>query len=79
MLTKTEARIMELLSDGLDHPQDALVDCLEDSLATRVNLKNHIFNLRQKLKPERRDVVCLSRGRGKPNYRLVALISMGDV
>ncbi len=56
--TKTEVKILKMLSDGLPHTRDELKTCMDDPLATNTNLKAHIHRLRGKLKMVGESIVC---------------------
>lgn len=72
-LTATEQCILTVLADGLRHSRDDLRACLWDELAATSSVKAHICNLRRKLRPAGRDVVCEYRY-GTFGYRLVRLL-----
>jgi DNA-binding response OmpR family regulator len=65
-LTPTEARILNLLSDGETHsPQEILVRCIDDELATLQAVYSAMNRLRRRishLMPEKR--IILTRGVG---------------
>lgn len=61
--TPTQARIIQLLSDGLPHKRDdVFAACIEDDLATVTALQLHISNLRPHLRARGEDIVCVVRG-----------------
>lgn len=73
--TKVEQRILYKLSDGDKHyREDIKADCLIDDLASNDTVSMHMGNLRKKLKPIGRHIVCEYANR-RIHYRLVALIN----
>ena len=73
--TQTEAAMMDVLSDGNRHTKEELHGCLPDELGSTNNIKVHISNMRKKLQPSGRDIVCISRGyRRSVLYQLVQLL-----
>ncbi len=56
--TPTEERILKVLADGDRHWYDKLLPCLEDPMSNRNNLQQHIYNLRQKLRKIKHDIIC---------------------
>jgi len=49
--TITEQRILNRLKDGNPHRAEELLGCIDDELASRMNLAHHIYRIRNKLKP----------------------------
>jgi DNA-binding response OmpR family regulator len=58
MYTPTEQRMLDLLSDGFVHTKEELKRCLWDELARIETVQVHISNLRKKLRPQGRDIIC---------------------
>lgn len=56
--TPTQRRIMHVLSDGLPHHRDEVLRCIDDPMASRSNVANHILLVRRKLRPLGHDIVC---------------------
>lgn len=61
-MTPTEQRIMSLLEDGFRHSVKELQDLIDDDLAQKTAIANHISRLRKKL-PEGYQIFCVSEGR----------------
>lgn len=55
--TKTEQRIMDLLSDGYTHHRKEILKLLPDDNASMSMVCDHIGNVRRKL-PNGQDIVC---------------------
>lgn len=70
-LTPTEARLCEVLSDGLSHRVEELEECCGDSDA----LPTHLSNLRRKLEPAGRTVWRINE-QGVVFYRMMRLTSI---
>ena len=68
MLSPTEQRLMDLLSDGLPHTKKEMVPCLADPLGGETNVKTHLHNLRKKLLPRNEAVLCVIVG-GRIKYQ----------
>ena len=58
--TPTEARLIEVLSDGKVHPRLELVDYLPDPLSSYDALKMHLGRLRKKLQAKDEDLVFVA-------------------
>jgi DNA-binding response OmpR family regulator len=71
--TPIEGRVLEVLSDGLSHPRQELLDCLQDDQAARTALQMHVSRIRKKLRPQGQDIVCEVKGYGI-YYRHVRLL-----
>lgn len=56
--TPTEQRILDLLEDGLPHSRKDVIACLNDEMATRLNLNPHLTHLRNKLRPLGQTIIC---------------------
>ncbi len=57
--TPTEERILKVLADGDRHTyEEMLKECMEDELATRSNLRQHVYNLRAKLRLIQHEILC---------------------
>jgi DNA-binding response OmpR family regulator len=57
--TRTEKRLLAVLSDGKAHPRHELMACLNDELSERVVLRVHFSQLRKKLRPLGQDILCV--------------------
>jgi hypothetical protein len=57
--TPTEARIFEILSDGLPHRREDLHKCLPDELSALSALRPHLTRMRDKLQPKGFDILCV--------------------
>lgn len=68
--TPTEQRIMEVLYGGFPHTREELEACLNDEMATRYTIGQHLFNIRKKIRPRGLDIVYRD---GK--YRYVRLLA----
>jgi len=75
--TPTQARIMEVLSDGERHSLEELHECLTDYRVTIPTIRVHICHIRKKLLPNRQDILSVNRG-GRRFYQYVRLISTAD-
>lgn len=60
-ISKTQARMLEVLSDGRDHTREELHACLDDQLSALSAIQFHIYCLRKVLKPIGQDIVCFNR------------------
>lgn len=67
---------MDLLSDGLPHfKEEILAKCLWDEDGGTTNVRQHMANLRKKLRPIGQDIVCVTNGnRYKNRYQHVILL-----
>ena len=70
MLSPTEQRIMDLLSDGLPHTKKEMVLCLADPMGGEDNVKPHLHNLRKKLLIQNEAVLCVLVG-GRVKYQFL--------
>jgi DNA-binding winged helix-turn-helix (wHTH) protein len=70
--TPIEARIIQVLSDGMAHTRQELHQCLDDDLSRLSSIQFHISNIRRKLRGRGEDVVCVLDGTIK--YRHIRLI-----
>ncbi len=73
-LTATQTKIITLLADGLPHTREELFACLPDDMGNLDNVKQHISNIRAKLKPRGEDVVSRLVN-GKWSYQHVRLLA----
>lgn len=69
--TPTEQRMLKILSDGFPHHKSELQACLYDEEST---IRQHIYNIRAKLRPRGEDIVCELRLHGI-HYRHVRLLA----
>ena len=67
--TPTQARMMQVLADGLPHKRSELIGCLYDTMGDAANVGVHITYLRRKLKAQGLNVIC--ERTDKVYYRLV--------
>ena len=67
--TPTQRRIIDLLKDGQPHKRDEVRQCVDD-LASLETLKQHLIELRKKLRPHGYDVICQILNRGY-HHRLI--------
>lgn len=75
LLTPTEQRIIDLLSDGYPHHRLDLMKLLDDDMTSWKTLAVHVYNIRRKIRPTGRDVITeLVNPRAHPHYRLVRLL-----
>jgi len=72
--TPTQQRILNVLSDGLPHPVDELVRCLNDDLSTRRHVSPHLTALRKLLRYRGETIACIHNHR-TPCYMHVRLLS----
>lgn len=70
--TVTEQKLLDVLSDGMPHALSALVSVV-DEYTEKGTVQVHIFNLRRKLAPHGRDIVCRE---GK--YRMMRVLASAD-
>lgn len=61
--TRTESKILRVLSDGLQHTKQELEECMDDKLAGRTAMNVHLHRIRKKLKPLDQLIVCEWRSR----------------
>lgn len=73
ILTATEQRIFNLLSDGRPHTKEEIHTCINDELAPVSAIANHISRMRKQLRVHGKDVICSYRG-GVTKYQLVRLM-----
>jgi hypothetical protein len=74
--TPTEQSILAVLADGLPHPPDEIKAAIDEdnpSMVAITNLRNHISNIRKKLRPKGHTVVCEIHNR-TVHYRHVRLL-----
>lgn len=73
-LTKTQLRILHVLSDGLPHSRQEIHACLPDELSSMAAIQPHIVEIRKRLRPRGEDVVC-EIGNKAISYRHVRLLA----
>lgn len=76
--TPIERKLLDMLSDGRPHHRAELHALAWDRQDRLQNMQIHISNLRKKLRPKGRDIVCEVRKAGLPlgtSYQLVRLLS----
>lgn len=71
--TRTERTILAVLSDGMPHPRQQLIDCIPHGQGDRTNVNWFLHRIRQKLRKKRHDVICEWRSR-QVYYRHVILL-----
>jgi len=71
--TRTEKKIVNLLSDGLPHTREEVHDCLWDEEAPLTAIQMHISRIRAKIRPRGEEIVCELRHR-TIHYRHVRLL-----
>jgi hypothetical protein len=72
--TPTHQRILMLLSDGLPHSLQELMECTDDGeFCSRKNIHTHLSMLRKKLQPRGEDIMCRRSGKDFL-YRHVLLV-----
>ncbi len=72
--TPTEEAILKVLSDGVAHTIRELRACLSDEMAVTSTVHVHLKNLREKLKANRQDIICIYQFGKAPLYRHVVLL-----
>ncbi len=72
--TKTETKILELLSDDRAHTREEIHSCLPDELGELGNIHTHIMNIRKKIRPIGQDIRYEQLGT-KRYYRLVRTLA----
>jgi len=81
LLSVTQVRILELLSDGKRHAPLEIHEAstkLNDDLARPASIRNHITAIRKVIQPKGYDILCAKGWRTGYLYRLVMLISNDD-
>ena len=73
-LTRTQAKIMNLLADGLPHTREEVFACLVDELTALTTISTHIYNLRLKLRHRGHDIIA-RKVNGRWSYQQVRLIA----
>jgi len=71
--TPTQQRMLNLLSDGLPHSREAMLECLQDEQVCSTAHTPHLLAIRKKLRPKGEDVICEYIKR-RPYYRHVRLL-----
>jgi hypothetical protein len=71
--TKTELRMLRVLSDAAPHTRRELFACLWEQDAPLSNIRAHISNIRKQLMPLGEDILCVYFDR-QIQYRHVKLI-----
>lgn len=57
--TPTQARILQLLSDGRPHMREEIHECLDDDLAQLSAIKRHLSDMRKHLHPIGETIACV--------------------
>jgi hypothetical protein len=60
--TKTQAKILALLSDGLPHRRDDMVLAVFDQHEEKLALQMQVSLLRKILRPQGEDILCVVQG-----------------
>lgn len=72
--TKTELRMLEVLSDGYPHTRLELFACCGDQLSdARSTVLVHIANIRKKIRPIGEDIDCCIKNR-KIHFRHIRML-----
>ncbi len=75
--TKTEGKMLQILSDGLAHTREEIFSCLPDDLGRLSNIRKHFTNIRKKIRPIGQDIICELKDR-RICYRHVRLINRSE-
>lgn len=73
-LTPTERKLAALLADGQPHTRREIHALICDSLDPLSNIRQHVCNLRAKLKGQGQDIDCVLLG-GHICYRQIVLLT----
>lgn len=71
--TPTQQRMLKLLSDGMPHSKEAMLECLQDELCGPTDHARHIAGIRMKIRLKGEDIICEYVKR-RPYYRHVRLL-----
>lgn len=74
VFTKTQTRLLTLLSDGVPHAKQEMRDCLYDDMGALSNVHFHVTCIRKKIRPAGYRIMIQFQGR-TPLYCLVKAIS----
>jgi hypothetical protein len=77
LFTPTETILMNILADGMPHSRKDLIAALPNDQSDFTNLSTHLSNIRKKLAPYGRLVICEIYNR-TVHYRQVRHINCGD-
>lgn len=77
-LTSIERRLFDCLGDGEPHDPKELIPLLEDELADKTHLQDHLRGLRNKIRILGEDILAQSFGR-RIAYRRIILITTVNV
>lgn len=72
--TRTEERILALLSDGVPHTRKEIHQLLWDDRGPLANIQQHLSNMRKRLRPVGKEIVCELVNR-RICYRMVRLLN----
>ena len=75
--TPIEQAMLDILDDGQPHPLKELHACLYDTMSPLKNARNHVSNIRRKLRPRGRDILVQFIDH-KINYRQVRLLGPAE-
>jgi hypothetical protein len=73
-LTPIQARMLQLLSDGLPHSRESLLECLQDDHPEPTAHAKHLAAIRLKIRLRGEDIICEYRKR-RAYYRHVRLLN----
>jgi hypothetical protein len=68
---------MYMLSDGLPHRIEELHTCLYDDLGATINLLMHFTRMRKRLRPQGRDIACITINKSS-TYQLVRTLASAN-
>ena len=71
--TPTQARLFNVVSDGLPHQRAELLEAMQDSESTYRAVAVHMVAIRKVLRPKGQDIICELRNR-RIYYRYVRLM-----
>lgn len=72
-LSPIQQRMLQVLSDGLPHSREAMLECLQDDQCSLTGHLAHLTAIRKVLRLKGEDVLCEYRQR-RPFYRHVRLL-----
>lgn len=75
--SKTQQKMMTILSDGRAHTRDELKSCLWDELAQISALQPHLTKIRKQLNPRGEDIICVFKDR-RICYQHVRLLASAN-
>ena len=75
--TKTQLKMLAVLSDGMPHSKEELHACLPDELSSLEAVETHLCYIRRHLRPKGQDIICEFIRRQR-KYRHVQLLPRND-